>query len=86
MNINCLFALLLLAGCQTVPVVRTVEVKVEVPVPCAVGAKPVSPVNQYGNLPAGTGVDYALSALKGDRAAWERFGTEMEAKTAGCWK
>ena len=77
---------LLLQGCDTIAPVRVQYVNVEVPVKCAAGARPVAPVNKYGSLPAGTGVDYALEALKGDSAAWERYGTDMAAKTAGCWE
>jgi hypothetical protein len=75
-----------LTGCGTpTPAVRTVEVKVQVPVKCAAGARPDKPVNKYGSLPPGTGIDYALSALKSDRAAWETYGTKLNAATAGCW-
>jgi hypothetical protein len=46
---------------------------------------PVTPVNQYGRLPPEKRKpDFAIEALKSDRAAWERYGTDLEAKTAGC--
>jgi len=85
---TCIFSALLLAGCETlVPPVRTVYVNVEVPVPCAAGAKPEKPVNQYGRLPPEKRApDIALQALKSDRAAWERYGTVLGAATAGCWE
>ena len=83
--LTCTFALLL-QGCETFLPVRTQYVKVEVAVPCARGTRPAKPENRYGSLPAGTGADYAIEALKGDRAAWETFGTDLEAKTAGCWE
>ena len=85
-NIFAFASAFLLAGCDTFAPVRTVYVKIEVPVKCAAGARPAKPVNRYGSLPAGTGTDYAIEALKGDRAAWETFGTDLEAKTAGCWE
>lgn len=75
----------LLTGCADFLPVRTVEVKIEVPVKCASGVRPVPPVNQYGAL-AKPDVDYALSALKSDRAAWQAYGTDLAAKTAGCWE
>jgi len=85
-NLLIICAALALAGCETFAPVRTVEVKVQVPVSCATGDRPDLPTNRYGTLPPGVGVDYAIEALKGDRAAWESFGIGLNAKTAGCWK
>ena len=76
----------LLAGCGSIMApVKTVYVNVEVAVPCATGEKPAQPANKYGALPAGAGVDYAISALKSDRSAWQKYGTDLSAQTAGCW-
>lgn len=89
MRHSLILACLLLGACAAplpVPVVQTVETKVEIPVKCATGTKPTAPANKYGTLPKGTGVDYALEALKGDRAAWQEYGTTLAAQTAGCWE
>lgn len=89
MRNSLILACLALGACAaqpiTVPDVKTVEVQVKVPVKCATGDRPTVPVNKYGRLPKGTGVDYAIEALKGDRAAWQTYGTTLAAATAGCW-
>jgi hypothetical protein len=87
-NLLLVLASLALAACESLPFVQPtiVEKKVPVAVPCAFGEKPVRPAQEYGALPAGTGVDYAVEALKRDVYGLSAYAGKLEARTAGCWR
>lgn len=78
---------LLLAGCVSIPpepVIRTVETKVQVSVPCAVKL-PADPEKPTKGAPA-KDVFVAMQRALAELAYWEAWAIEAKAASKGCEK
>ncbi len=72
-----------LAGCSVQEVVRPIEVKVPVAVPCTVDV-PQKPISAVDALPIGSNIWRQMAALRADRINRLAYEKELEAAIAAC--
>jgi hypothetical protein len=84
MKVVILIAMLVLAGCSTVPEKEIVRVEVKVRIPC-INKAPIRPTYKTGkgDYP---GEKMAALILADDLEKAEQYGTNWEAAAAGCIK
>lgn len=73
----------MLAGCAAQEVVRPIEVKVPVAVPCTVDM-PSKPTSAVDTLPIGSNIWRQMAALRADRINRLAYEKELEAAIAAC--